>query len=160
MITEKARPGDMEEILSIYAGARKFMAERGNPNQWTNGYPLRADLEQDMRCGSLYVCRTGRIEAVFKFITEPDPTYGIITGAWLSSGPYGTLHRVASAGNISGIFDSIVSWASDRCSSLRADTHRDNTVMQRALKRCGFEYCGIIFLENGDERLAYEKIIK
>ena len=30
MITEKARPGDMEEILSIYAGARKFMAERGN----------------------------------------------------------------------------------------------------------------------------------
>jgi hypothetical protein len=30
--------------------------------------------------------------------------------------------------------------------------------MQRGLKRCGFEYCGIIHLASGDERLAFEKV--
>ena len=42
--------------------------------------------------------------------------------------------------------------------NLRIDTHRDNIPMQKVLKRNGFEYCGIIYLENGDERLAYQKI--
>jgi hypothetical protein len=30
--------------------------------------------------------------------------------------------------------------------------------MQRALLKRGFKYCGIIYLESGDERLAYQRI--
>ena len=42
--------------------------------------------------------------------------------------------------------------------NLRADTHRDNRIMQHILQKHGFRYCGIIYLLNGDERLAYQKI--
>lgn len=42
--------------------------------------------------------------------------------------------------------------------NIRIDTHRSNTLMQRALAHAGFSYRGIIFLPNGDERLAYQKI--
>jgi hypothetical protein len=158
MIIDLAKSEDMPEILDIYARARKFMAEHGNPNQWPESYPPEKDLREDIDRGCLYICQGEKIEGVFKFITTPDPTYGKIIGAWLQDGSYGTLHRVASAGNIPHIFDAVVSWASGRCPVLRADTHRDNTVMQAALDRNGFKYCGIIFLDDGDERLAYERI--
>lgn len=44
------------------------------------------------------------------------------------------------------------------CSNIRIDTHRDNKIMQHNLSKHGFTYCGIIYLANGDERLAYQKI--
>jgi hypothetical protein len=31
--------------------------------------------------------------------------------------------------------------------------------MRRMLEKNGFVYCGIIYLESGDERVAYEKIV-
>lgn len=37
-------------------------------------------------------------------------------------------------------------------------THRDNKPMQHVVEQNGFKYCGIIHLENGDERLAYQRI--
>ena len=42
---------------------------------------------------------------------------------------------------------------------IRIDTYRDNQIMQHVIKKYGFGYCGIIFLANGDERLAYQKIM-
>lgn len=47
-------------------------------------------------------------------------------------------------------------FAADR--NIRMDTHRDNTIMQHCISNDGFAYCGIIYLANGDERLAYQKI--
>ena len=43
--------------------------------------------------------------------------------------------------------------------SLRIDTHKGNVVMRRMLEKHDFKYCGIIFLQSGEERVAYEKII-
>ena len=43
---------------------------------------------------------------------------------------------------------------------LRIDTHRDNIPMQKLLEKNGFVQCGIIHLSNGDERIAYEKVVK
>ena len=43
--------------------------------------------------------------------------------------------------------------------SIRVDTHEDNIGMQKLLEKCGFEKCGIIHLENGDPRVAYEKVL-
>ena len=40
----------------------------------------------------------------------------------------------------------------------RQDTHRDNHILQHILKKHGFQYCGIIYLLNGDERLAFQKL--
>jgi RimJ/RimL family protein N-acetyltransferase len=41
-------------------------------------------------------------------------------------------------------------------SLLRIDTHEDNKRMQHILAKNGFVYCGIV-LQNGSDRLAYEK---
>ena len=44
--------------------------------------------------------------------------------------------------------------------SIRVDTQKDNRSMQQWLKKNGFQYCGIIYLEDRSERLAYEKIVE
>ena len=44
--------------------------------------------------------------------------------------------------------------------NIRIDTHRDNKIMQHNILKHGFTYCGIIYLTSGDERLAYQKLIK
>ena len=41
----KAQREDLPRIEEIYAYARKFMAETGNPNQWGNTTPLTSQLE-------------------------------------------------------------------------------------------------------------------
>lgn len=43
--------------------------------------------------------------------------------------------------------------------SIKVDTHRDNLSMQALLKKNNFKYCGIIFLEDGAERIAFEKVL-
>ena len=43
-------------------------------------------------------------------------------------------------------------------SSIKIDTHKENFVMRGLLEKNGFEYCGIILLEDGAERVAYEKL--
>ena len=52
---EQARAEDLDRLLELYAGARDYMRRSGNPNQWEEGYPSRAILEQDLNRGSLYV---------------------------------------------------------------------------------------------------------
>ena len=44
------------------------------------------------------------------------------------------------------------------CESLRADTHADNKVMQHLLESEGFTRCGIIHVEDGTPRIAYQRL--
>ena len=44
------------------------------------------------------------------------------------------------------------------CESLRADTHVDNKVMQHLLESEGFTRCGIIHVEDGTPRIAYQRL--
>ena len=41
---------------------------------------------------------------------------------------------------------------------MRIDTHEENKGMQKLIAQIGYDYCGVILLENGDKRLAYEKV--
>ena len=34
MEIRKSTPGDLEQMMELYAKARVFMRENGNPNQW------------------------------------------------------------------------------------------------------------------------------
>ena len=72
--------------------------------------------------------------------------------------PYGTLHRLASAGENKGIGKAVVEWCLEHCESLRADTHADNKVMQHLLESEGFTRCGIIHVEDGTPRIAYQRM--
>ncbi len=154
----QAREADLPRILEIYEYARSFMARTGNPNQWGKTNPPRKTLEEDIRRGDLYVVEDGALHGVFAWFTEPDPTYAYIEdGAWLSDTPYGTIHRVAADGS-GGVFGAVMDFAQERIPHIRIDTHHDNKVMQHVLAKYGFFRRGIIYLANGDPRIAYEKV--
>lgn len=152
---------DMARILDIYAHAREFMAKNDNPTQWGDNYPSPELLEEDIDTNRLFVYMVnGRMQAVFAFILGEDPTYKVIEdGQWLNDTlPYGTLHRLASAGESKGIGKAVVEWCLEHCESLRADTHADNKVMQHLLESEGFTRCGIIHAEDGTPRIAYQRM--
>lgn len=158
-----ATRSDIDEILKIYDRARRFMAQTGNPNQWGTHNPPEELLERDIDSNRLFLyMRNGAIEAVFAFIMGEDPTYHVIEdGAWLDDTlPYGTVHRLASAGVSRGVAHKVFDWCAERCDSLRADTHEDNKIMQHLLVSNGFKRCGIIHLANGEPRIAYQRITK
>lgn len=152
---------DMARILDIYARAREFMAKNGNPTQWGDNYPSPELLEEDIDTNRLFVYMVnGQMQAVFAFVLGEDPTYKVIEdGQWLNDTlPYGTLHRLASAGESKGIGKAVVEWCLEHCESLRADTHADNKVMQHLLESEGFTRCGIIHVADGSPRFAYQKL--
>jgi len=159
MKNSKIRPAvqtDLEKIEAIYAYARHFMAENGNPTQWVNGYPQKELLEEDIRRGRLYVAECDdEIYGVFLFEIGEDPTYGDIdNGNWISGLPYGTIHRIASCK--SGLFSQALEFCRGRCSHIRMDTHADNKPMQHLAEKYGFTRCGIIYTGDGSPRIAYE----
>lgn len=151
---------DFPRIMEIYSFARKFMAETGNPTQWGTQFPPQELLLEDIEIGRLFVYETeGTIRGVFAFIIGNDPTYDLIEqGKWLSDEPYGTLHRVASDGSEHGFLGKCLAFCEQQISHIRIDTHEDNVVMQKAIAKNGFEYCGIIYADDGTPRLAYEKM--
>lgn len=155
----KARLQDLDRIEDIYAFAREFMAKTGNPNQWGKTTPPHGQLVEDIHLQTLHVIESqGIIHGVFFFQIGKDPTYTVIeNGSWRSDTPYGTIHRIAGDGS-GGILSTAVSYAWKQITHLRIDTHHDNKVMQRALAKQGFENRGIIYIEDGSPRIAYDKI--
>ena len=152
-----AEQKDMDDILRVYDTARAFMRASGNTKQWVNGYPQQELLENDIANQNLFVLEEGRaVHAVFAFILGNDPTYNYIEdGHWLNDKPYGTIHRIGGDGTIHGVLAAALAFALQSTDEVRADTHADNHPMQRALARNGFRRCGVIYLENGDPRVAY-----
>lgn len=156
-----AEYSDIDEIMELYSEARKFMKAAGNPDQWKDNYPSRELIESDVKVGSLYVCTENKeIIASFFFVIGLDPTYiKIYRGKWLDDNDqYGVIHRVAVKIHGKGIADKIYRFCSGLTASIRIDTHKDNKPMQRSLEKNGFEKCGIIYLKNGEERIAYQRI--
>lgn len=152
---------DFPRILKIYENARDFMRQTGNPNQWGETHPAEEILRSDIPKGQLYVCtENDEILGVFAYIRGIDPTYlRIYDGQWRNDEPYGTIHRIAVTAPGKGVASFCFDWALAQCPNLRIDTHRDNLPMQRALEKYGFQYCGIIHILNGDERIAFHKCI-
>lgn len=144
--------------MEIYGQARTFMAQTGNPDQWGTNYPPEEMIRQDIENGKSYVeIENDSIRAVFYFAVEEDPTYGYIDGAWLNDRPYGVIHRIAVGENGRDVAAQCFQFAYAQCGNLRIDTHEKNIPMQRCLAKNGFTRCGIIYLEDGDPRIAYQK---
>lgn len=156
----KGTAGDIEEIMRCYATARAYMRSQGNYNQWINGYPSRSLIEEDIASGVCYVGEneSGRVCMVFACIIGADPTYTFIEdGHWLNDYPYATIHRLASDGSQSGVFNACVKFCFTLSDNIRLDTHADNIKMQKAAAGLGFVRCGIIYCTDGSPRIAYQK---
>ena len=160
MTKKRIRPAtqaDMAEILDIYAQARRFMAENGNPTQWGQHHPARQILKKDILLNRLYVVEDGeRLCGVFMFQVGDDPTYAHIEGSWRSTAPYGVIHRIAGVGG--GVFPAALEYCSSIIWHLRIDTHADNKPMQHVVEKSGFSRRGIIYVADGTPRIAYDRI--
>lgn len=162
---------DTGALMALFEEARGTIAQLGI-DQWQDGYPSLQVVDEDIALERSYaVIIDGQLCGTFVLIEDGEPTYDkIYEGAWQTEAQhqdYVAIHRVAVSVAVrgKGISTSIVSYAEAHAralgrTSLRIDTHKGNVVMRRMLEKHGFRYCGVIYLENGNPRVAYEKIIK
>ena len=161
-IIREAKTIDITEILRVMDAAKTIMRQSGNMHQWGDGYPSEAAITADMEKDGGFVIEEsdGKTVGYFAFLPSPEPTYAsIYEGEWLDDAlPYHVVHRIASYPDAHGVFKSIMDFCLSHDPNVRIDTHRDNTIMQHCMDKYGFTYCGIIYLANGDERLAYQRL--
>ncbi|MCI5517395.1 GNAT family N-acetyltransferase [Roseburia sp. MUC/MUC-530-WT-4D] len=158
MEIRRSTKNDLAEITAVYTYARKFMKEHGNPNQWGDRKPEETRVFADIEEGHSYVCtENGKIGCVFSFEITEEPTYRVIDGKWQNEKTYGVIHRIATNGTCKGMASYCMKWAYDKHPNIRIDTHKDNIPMQSLLKKLGFVYCGTIRLQDGSERMAFQK---
>ena len=182
----KAEPADAERIMEIIRQAQAQMRALGSL-QWQDGYPARADIDNDIARGYGYVfeksgtaqepaaagtpqkCDKGRASgaaiAYGAAVFDGEPAYDAIDGQWLTDEPYVLVHRIAVADGERGrgvaaeFLHRVETLAQERgVKAFRIDTNFDNQTMLRLLERTGFTYCGKVVYRSG-ERLAYEKRI-
>lgn len=148
---------DLDVLLEIYERARLFMRQSGNLHQWTNGYPSKDLLLEDISKHQMYVVEDeDGIQASFVFYCGLDPCYNkIYDGKWLNDKPYGVIHRIATRGLKRHMADVVLEYCFSKIDNIRIDTHEENIPMQNFLKKHGFEHVGTIFLKNGESRLAF-----
>ena len=164
----QAKISDLDQIVEIIELSKKYLKET-KVDQWQDGYPAKEDLRRDIESGNSYVL-TNKDEIVATTVISLDgeSTYNsIFNGEWITNEDYIVMHRVAVHDKYKGkgIFKELIKEAENLAlnkgiSSIKIDTHRDNISMQRAVVKNDFKKCGIIYLEDGSERIAFEKVLK
>ena len=164
----KAKLDDVNQIMKIIVQAKEYLKSQGI-DQWQDGYPSKEVIENDIKNNVSYVVEDeGRVIATAMISFDGEKDYDqIYEGKWISNSDFVVVHRVAVDDDFKGrgiagkIIDEAEKMSITRgVKSIEMDTHRDNLSMQKLLKKNGFEYCGIIFLEDGIERFAFERLIK
>ncbi len=158
----KSTLADLPTILNLRDQAREIMRSYGNTFQWPDGYPRDDMFRKDIEVGGSYVMIDERREVVgtFALLPSPEVTYNVIyNGQWLDDAPYYVIHRIASTPGSHGILDALLDYCESRVDNIRIDTHEANIIMRKGLDKHGYQYCGIIYLLDGNERLAFQKAI-
>ena len=156
MTFRRCQPSDVAAVAEIFAQAHAFMRQQGLP-QWQGEYPCEADVWADIRAGIGWVLEDEGVVAYAALREGEEPTYARIEGGWHGDAPYLTLHRVAVAQYGKGYVGQVFAHAARMAAWLRIDTHEQNRPMRRAIEKFGFKECGIIYVEDGTPRVAYDK---
>lgn len=163
----KAEKSDISEIMDIIKVAQKDLKEKGI-DQWQNNYPNEEVIEDDIEKNNSYILKKEKnIIGTLALIFDKEETYEkIYEGDWLSYDKYAVIHRIAidfkyrGTGLASEFLREIEKLVlSKEIYSVKVDTHRNNIVMRNFLMKNGYRECGIIYLYDGAERIAYEKIL-
>lgn len=159
----------LPKILEIISHAQQYLAQL-NIDQWQNGYPNADKISSDITSKSSYLLinEEDQILATCMFSTEKEVTYANIEGEWLTSEneKYGVIHRMAVHNDFrkTGAGQFFFKYFEQEVKklglvSMRIDTHPDNLGMQNLMKLFNYTYCGVIYVEDGTKRYAYEKIL-
>lgn len=161
----KATPEYLDTIMEIYDKAREYMRANGNFVQWLKGYPSREVALSDMEKEQLYLYKDNeKIIAVFALDYSKDPLFAKLSeGKWLNDEKYAIIRRIAVAGDMhgKGIASHCFSYAlkcakENGVNNLRLITHKKNIAMLKAMQKFGFTYCGLVDLNDGYPRMAYQ----
>ena len=153
---------DIPNIMTIIEDAKTYLASQ-NIDQWQNGYPNAAQIENDIKNDESYVVVNdeNQIMATSMFTLRKD-------GKWLipEDEIYGVIHRLAikkefrKFGLATFLFHEFHQQLKEKnIKSLKIDTHEENIGMQSLIKKLGYQYCGIIYTNYNAKRLAFEKVI-
>lgn len=161
---------DISSIMIIIDDAKALLKSL-HIDQWQNGYPNAAQIENDIKNGESFVVVNDEntIIATSMFTLRKEPTYKeVIDGNWLISEDevYGVIHRMAikkefrKLGLATFLFTEFHQQLKQKnIQSLKIDTHEENIGMQSLIKKLGYNYCGIIYTNYNAKRLAFEKVI-
>jgi len=164
-----AAEADIPAVAKIFDAARAFLKEQGI-EQWQGAMHPSVETERtDISVQTAYVLEddSSHIVAAVSIVPGEDPFYSKLEGAWLSDGPYATIHRVAVSKDVRG--QGISKILLLRCitrarelgvRSVRIDTHPDNKIMQAAIRGAGFTECGRLRVYDNTTRLGYELVFK
>ncbi|WP_160673473.1 GNAT family N-acetyltransferase [Clostridium sp. C8-1-8] len=167
MIFRRTVEADIGSIMTIINQAQIYFKENGI-DQWQDGYPNPEVIRNDITNGYSYVLIKGsNIVGTAAISFDGESTYdNIYEGQWLSSNSFAVIHRIAVDNEYKGlglssvIIENVEKLSVDRgVHSIKVDTHEHNLSMQKLLKKSGFQYCGIIYLEDKNKRVAFEKVI-
>ena len=163
----KSNQSDVVGIISIISKAQIYF-KNNNIDQWQNGYPNEKTIINDINNDRSYVLIDNEeVVATTVVMFEEEKTYNeIYEGKWLTNSKYATIHRIAVDDKLKGnnIASRILKEAEKICIknniySIKIDTHEDNKSMQRLLQKNNYKYCGIIYLMDGNKRIAFEKVL-
>ena len=165
----KTEYADIPAVMKLIRQAQEYMKAQGI-DQWQDGYPNEGSIAMDIAKGYSYVMEENKkIIGTMAVLFDGEPTYdNIYDGAWKTTEePYAAIHRVAVDAECKGrgiavdMVEEVVKMCREKgIRSIKNDTHKDNKSMQRLQAKTGFEYCGIIYLKDGAERIAFEKLVR
>ena len=163
MYIRKAKHDDLSVIMNIYHIAQDFMIASGNPNQWGHSYPSEDLILDDITnevCHLIYDDEC--VHGVFALFDNIEPTYQYIEEEqWLNDKSYVTVHRIASAGKVHGIFKCVADYCKSISDNIRIDTHENNLIIQKQIEKNGFRKCGTICQRQiSKNSLSVVKILK
>lgn len=148
---------DINEIMPMIVEGRKHIQTYNIP-QWINGYPSVDTITQDINNNRGYVLIDNDEIIGYFVVLKYDPCYDNIDGKWIDDSDYVAIHRTVTKyfnkGLGSKMFDEIKKYYDH----IRVDTHEGNISMNKCLLKNNFKYCGVIHLEDGSPRNAYEYI--
>ena len=159
-----ATESDIDRCWEMLQQGKAQMFREGK-KQWTETYPSRQSVENDLARGVALVLELdGAVVAYGAVIFDGEPAYAQIEDRWLSHGSYVVIHRLAVADEVkrqgvaTEFFRQVMHLATTRgVHSIKVDTNYDNFYMQHLLARLDFTYCGDVSYPQG-ARMAYEKV--
>jgi len=163
----KAVERDINDIMRIIKQAQGYFKEQGI-NQWQNNYPNPETIRNDINNKHSYILsKDNNIVATAAVSFDGEKTYdSIYEGVWITNNQYAVIHRIAVDNTYKGLglSSEIIKNVEELClsrgiHSIKVDTHEENISMQKLLKKNKFQYCGIIYLEDGNKRIAFERIL-
>ena len=161
----KAASEEKEIIWSLLQQAIERRKADGS-NQWQDGYPNEAIIENDIKSGFGYVLLDQeKIIGYSAVIINNEPEYEKIIGKWITNQDFVVVHRIVIDKNYlgQGLSKIILKYIEDfalqnKINSIKVDTNFDNFAMMKVFDTMGYVYCGEVFFR-GSPRRAYEKVI-